>query len=1796
MHPHQLDRIVAAGVLLCVAGGVQAGNVLINEVHYNPPGDDDTVLLEFVELYNSNVTSVGIGLWELDFGPQPYVFPAGTMLEPGQYVVVADNAAALAGATGFATPFEWGGTNGLSASLDNGGEDIVLRDGPEGVSTVVDLVAYDDDPPWPAEPDGGGPSLELINPALDNNQPDSWLPSLAMNGTPGAVNSVFSANPVVAGTTPPPLTSVASLDEITVVFSEPVTGVTAADLEVAGSSATEVVPASGPADTYTFSGFAMPSPGSVGITLRPGTIAAGARPFEGYSWTVSVGLAIVFNEIHYHPPDPDGDAEFLELYNAGADTADMSGWSISDGLEFSFAPGTTLAPGEFLVLALDTSLLQSVTGYAGALQWSDGRLSNGGERLALADAVGNELDVVRFSDGGEWPAAADGDGPSLELINPLMPNDYGPAWAASSASYGTPGAINSAFNATPAPIIVHTRHEPVIPHALETVTVSAMVLDDDPNPVVTLYYRQDQDPTIAYDSVAMTDAGTNGDTVAGDDRYTAQVPGLADGERLDFTIRADDGTTVSAAPPGNETLAAGEFPAQTYLCKFSDAPLLVDFPQYHLITTQRTRNRQSIRNDVEYDATFVRCAADGSCEVFYNITERYRGATSMVLDPPSFRFSFPSDQPLESEMGFDITELNLMGQQPARQAIGYDMFAAMGLPAPRHQFIRLNTNPLVDGGTQDCLYINVERVDADFVESQGEQLAPRRFPDRCSASGDICESTFDCPMGESCLAGSGGNLYRGRDDADLRWEGFDPSAYLLDLFGNNGYQLITNEDNHDWTDLIDLCDALTCSAIDGGALCLEATYDGWYAQNIPLYVDADQWASWFAVHMALDNREGGIYRSTGDDYFLYFYPPSGRAVFMPWDMDAIIPGSQQTIWRTSVPSVRRFVRHNQFAGRFVKAICDLLDGELSQAAMDARIDALPDELFPTGASQGAGPQTKQGMKDWVTARQAFVRSEISTDLTLEGVPASPYIGTNAVVQLSGLLDQCGTQIVMVNGSVANSYSVYGATWSHDLTLVPGGNPIVVQCLDHLGQEIDRVEDYIDYQLPPSELRLTVPTRMVNDKTLTLTAELLDASGFIDWRGWNTVGTVSATRVSDGSAVPTSITVFETLADGAGGGTPPADSIRLYNGAGSVSITLDNGAAEPAGDILVTVDAAGLTASKTVEVLDVNSAGLFRSLSGTLTGDDLTWAPSDGVIHLTADVTVGPGSTLTILPGTLVMVDSGAAGSGTAVVVNGGSVRAEGTPDEPVFFFPTAGPAAMELPQANANNSASWRGLYHYGAAASTCMYTFVTGAGNGDVSIHPRSPILRLDGTSELYLDHCTLADCPGMGVSIVGGSSGRCQISRSLFSRLGIGGEFLGNDYTVDIADSWFTRIGRAPDANNVDGDVFHVDQPNNTIYLRRCVLTDCGDDLIDHSTGATPLIKDSILYDTRDTCVSLDGSTGATLSMLNCLVFQTPNGIQASGAVVRLLNSTVSAPVTGPSVDNTVFESIIWPNSYDSCAGDVRYSLLGTGGSLSCGTNNFTADPQWVNASASDYALLPWSPAIDAGSNGDAIGWSGFPMGGGALGLHAEAAGYCLSAGDTIELTLEVSALPVEISSVHALIRYDANRLLPAQVIPGDASGSPWDTALFDGPTPVDGDTLALHFTHEGGISADSVVARLGFQAVGDGPVFVELVPETVLTRGQFFDTRLIRFDSQDPPLIPAISSAYRSVVADTFDANADGVIDGDDYEKLGACLTGARSGLVEPDYPLGEPLQCSCFDVDNDGDIDLGDFADFQEAFGS
>lgn len=143
--------------------------VLLNEIHYDPPDPTDPV--EFIELFNSGTAPVSLAGWRIERGVD-FTFPE-QVLPAGGYLVVAQDPVALKRKFGVDALGPWTG------NLSREGEVVRLRD---AVGTLVDEVDYRLGFPWPTVGEPPGFSIELMNPQLDNALGGSWRASVAGGG------------------------------------------------------------------------------------------------------------------------------------------------------------------------------------------------------------------------------------------------------------------------------------------------------------------------------------------------------------------------------------------------------------------------------------------------------------------------------------------------------------------------------------------------------------------------------------------------------------------------------------------------------------------------------------------------------------------------------------------------------------------------------------------------------------------------------------------------------------------------------------------------------------------------------------------------------------------------------------------------------------------------------------------------------------------------------------------------------------------------------------------------------------------------------------------------------------------------------------------------------------------------------------------------------------------------------------------------------------------------------------------------------------------------------------------------------------------------------------------------------------------------------------------------------------------------------------------------------------------------------------------------------------------------------
>ncbi len=183
----------------------EAAQVIITEIMYHAyhgQGAPENKSLEYIELFNAASAAVNLSGWRFSNGVD-FTFP-DVALAAGAYLVVAADVNEFA-------PLYPGVTNvvgGWTGFLSNSGERIELAD---NGGTVIDWVQYADEGDWavrelgPADHghrgwtwsdlhDGGGHSLELINPAMSNEYGQNWTASAAEGGSPGRSNSTGSAD------------------------------------------------------------------------------------------------------------------------------------------------------------------------------------------------------------------------------------------------------------------------------------------------------------------------------------------------------------------------------------------------------------------------------------------------------------------------------------------------------------------------------------------------------------------------------------------------------------------------------------------------------------------------------------------------------------------------------------------------------------------------------------------------------------------------------------------------------------------------------------------------------------------------------------------------------------------------------------------------------------------------------------------------------------------------------------------------------------------------------------------------------------------------------------------------------------------------------------------------------------------------------------------------------------------------------------------------------------------------------------------------------------------------------------------------------------------------------------------------------------------------------------------------------------------------------------------------------------------------------------------------------------------
>ena len=373
------------------------------------------------------------------------------------------------------------------------------------------------------------------------------------------------------------------------------------------------------------------------------------------------------------------------------------------------------------------------------------------------------------------------------------------------------------------------------------------------------------------------------------------------------------------------------------------------------------------QSDHEYMASFKFTRGDYSHEID-SIGFRLRGNTSRNSQKKSFKVSLNTFIPGQKFLGVEKLNLNGEHNDPSisRARICWKLFRDAGVPAPRSNHIELYIN-----GEYRGVYINVEHIDEEFVDLR--------------------------------FGNNNGNLYKCLWPADLDYLGASPDLYQFKNGERQAYELKTNQEENDYSDLAAFINILNNTPINDLTDDLNKVFNvNIYLKNLAVEVLAGHWDS---------------YAYLKNNYYLYHNLRTGKFEYIPYDTDNTLGISwfdddwtDRDIYHwenqsESRPLVERVLANSVYRDRYSFYLNKLLEEVYNSTTLDPYIEAIRTQVQASAASDvyrtmdygfsytdfyesfelAFGAHVRRGLKQFVEERAASA----STQLDLR--PIDPII-------------------------------------------------------------------------------------------------------------------------------------------------------------------------------------------------------------------------------------------------------------------------------------------------------------------------------------------------------------------------------------------------------------------------------------------------------------------------------------------------------------------------------------------------------------------------------------------------------------------------------------------------------------------------------------------------------------------------------------------------------------------------------------------------------------------------------------
>ena len=360
-----------------------------------------------------------------------------------------------------------------------------------------------------------------------------------------------------------------------------------------------------------------------------------------------------------------------------------------------------------------------------------------------------------------------------------------------------------------------------------------------------------------------------------------------------------------------------------------------------------------------------------------------------------------------------------------REKIFFDVSHAVGVPAPRTSFANVYMN-----GTFWGFYTVVEQIDDQFLD-------------------------WAILDDDGNLFKAGDNFGPGEGAADLAYYGTDQASY------ETRYELKTNEEENDWTDLIQFIDFINNSSdVD-----FEAQLGDW--------IELDE----YLKSLALDNLFSNLdsYEGSARNYYIYHNLTSGKWEWIKWDGNEAFgsyTNGQQNVESLAVnyvdndrPLIERIFDNPNLYEQYLIAMCQIREAYFNSSYIDNRIDEVvvlvqasvyadTEKMYsnadfdtniesnlssggPGGGPGGGGPGggTTFGLKSFVENRGNYIDANVDCSVSIaevEDVPFAVYPNPSFATSTVVLPNHVIENLTLINSSGSTVKQVFNVE-SHAYT-------------------------------------------------------------------------------------------------------------------------------------------------------------------------------------------------------------------------------------------------------------------------------------------------------------------------------------------------------------------------------------------------------------------------------------------------------------------------------------------------------------------------------------------------------------------------------------------------------------------------------------------------------------------------------------------------------------------------------------------------------------------------------------------